>query len=215
VGESEGQQYLAGVSSVTRYPLGLDNTPKDSVITVAYEYGVGANNHNYTGFPTHGLGASDSLFEQGNNDYTYQSSVTVCGVVVTETYNHLHLLMERRLENASAPTCNLNLPGEDGAPPIGTRVETRTYPGAPKGEFPPYNALPANYQMPAAVETKTHSATDRTQFVVRKTTSQANDYGPPLDGGAPSSGASESHIETLSCSGLPASSCTPLLRAPI
>ncbi len=97
--------------------------------------------------------------------------------MVTETYNHLHLLMERRTERASGSTCNLNLPDEDGAPLIGTSIETRTYPGAPHGAFPPYNALPANYQLPAVTATVTYSPTDPSKSVAKTTTSESNDYG--------------------------------------
>ncbi len=45
-------QYLSGVSRIIRYPLGVQNTPAESVMIVTYNYGVGPNSHNYTGYPT-------------------------------------------------------------------------------------------------------------------------------------------------------------------
>ena len=144
-------------------------------MVATYEYALGGNGRNYTGYPTYGLGGSDALFESDDNEYQYQSSMTVCGAVITETYNHLHLLTERRVDNASGSSCDLNLPGETGWAAIGAISQVHEYVGGP--DFPPYNQLPANYQVPVTTTTTSHSATESGESVTRKRTSQANVYG--------------------------------------
>jgi len=106
--------------------------------------------HNYTGYPDYNGGSSDGLFESGDRDYFYTTSMTSCVIrqlpapatcpdsptSTVSTYDSQHRLVDRRVL----------------AGPVTVQHQTATY--------PPVRAVnvPGNYARPATT-TLTYSAT--------------------------------------------------------
>ena len=113
------------------------------------------NRHNFTGYPNHlSTGGGDVLFESGDANYTYNTSLTVGSTTTLSTYDALGRLT----------SCTTSVEPANGGTPIVATVQTAKY-DAPV-QVP--GNLPANYAKPNKV-LLTQSSQTSAQGIVSST----------------------------------------------
>ena len=139
------KNYFRGITKVVQKP----SSDPDSYITTLYNY-KSNNDHAFTGFsqgsPLVYSPDKDALMQSGNNSYKYTITVTSKrtlynggDVTTPQTFNFLHLPLSTTTK-ANGKTIKQSF---------------ITYLGANSGNFPHYNKLKANYNLPAEVTSYT------------------------------------------------------------
>ncbi len=127
----------------------------------SYQY-TDQQGHNYTGAPTYSIASNDALLEQGNSGYTYTTTITHNNTVIKETFDHLHLLMDKQvLADNNAGVREL------------VQDSQYTYPGETSG----YQTLPANYQTPNQLKMTYYRLSDGSGARVQVQQMQYNSFG--------------------------------------
>src|SRR5205814_493702 len=117
--------------------------------------------HNYTGYPDYQpTDGSDALFDSGDPDYRYSTTLSDGTSTVKSTYNSLHLLVSQEVSVQQGPVM------------VPSQHQVYTYPRLPSPYSPDH--LPGNYAKPAKVAL-TYYGNTGTRTVT--TSSDYNDYG--------------------------------------